>query len=297
MTSLLSPRQVAQAIGVSESSLKRWADEGAIRAVRTAGGHRRIPLAEAIRFIRSTGTQVVQPSVLGLSDLNGVSDNMPAEGHEATWLRELLEEGKEREARGFVLSLYLTGRSVESICDGPVQHAMENLGELWEDGPNGIFIEHRAAEICLQALHQLQLMIDVVADAPVAIGGAGPEDPYLLPTASAAATLKSHGFRISNLGARTPLEALSAAARSQHARLVWLCVSTDEGIAKLRNDLPAFASELQRFGTSVIVGGRCLDHLKLGRHPNLFRGASMAELGAFAQGILARTSPAPSEHN
>ena len=59
MRHVLSPKELAQAIGVSESSLKRWADEGLLRATRTAGGHRRIPLAEAIRFLRDTQATLV----------------------------------------------------------------------------------------------------------------------------------------------------------------------------------------------------------------------------------------------
>ena len=50
MESLLSPREVAVALGVSESSVKRWVDLGELAALRTAGGHRRITRAEAVRF-------------------------------------------------------------------------------------------------------------------------------------------------------------------------------------------------------------------------------------------------------
>jgi hypothetical protein len=38
MQQLLSPRQFAEAIGVSESSVRRWADTGRIKMTRTAGG-------------------------------------------------------------------------------------------------------------------------------------------------------------------------------------------------------------------------------------------------------------------
>jgi excisionase family DNA binding protein len=55
MQNTLSPRELAAAVGVSESSLKRWADEGRVKVARTAGGHRRIELAEAVRFIRQSG--------------------------------------------------------------------------------------------------------------------------------------------------------------------------------------------------------------------------------------------------
>jgi MerR family transcriptional regulator, light-induced transcriptional regulator len=53
----LSPKALAAAIGVSESSLKRWADEGRLAAERTAGGHRRIAVAEAVRFVRRRGSR------------------------------------------------------------------------------------------------------------------------------------------------------------------------------------------------------------------------------------------------
>src|SRR3954469_4133419 len=65
MEKLLTTNDVAMAIGASESSLRRWTNSGAIRTHRTVGGHRRIPLSEAIRFIRETGATVVRPDLLG----------------------------------------------------------------------------------------------------------------------------------------------------------------------------------------------------------------------------------------
>ena len=67
MKQLLSPKDLARATGVSESSLKRWADSGRLECTRTAGGHRRIPLAEAVRFIRESSISVVDPSMLGIT--------------------------------------------------------------------------------------------------------------------------------------------------------------------------------------------------------------------------------------
>ena len=64
---LLTPKELADAIGASESSLRRWVDSGQINMSRTAGGHRRIPLAEAIQFIRGIGATVVRPEMLGLA--------------------------------------------------------------------------------------------------------------------------------------------------------------------------------------------------------------------------------------
>src|SRR5215211_2356769 len=76
---LLTPKDLADAIGASESSLRRWVDSGRVKMSRTAGGHRRIPLAEAIRFIRETHATVVRPDLLGL----GATPKISAIGHDA----------------------------------------------------------------------------------------------------------------------------------------------------------------------------------------------------------------------
>ena len=62
----LSPKDLAAAIGVSESSLKRWVDSGRLAVERTAGGHRRIPFQEAVRFVRAEGYRVQDPVCFGV---------------------------------------------------------------------------------------------------------------------------------------------------------------------------------------------------------------------------------------
>jgi excisionase family DNA binding protein len=59
--------EAAQTLGVSVSTLRRWADAGEIDMVRTAGGHRRFPLAEVRRLaqrsarLRATAIRTVEP--------------------------------------------------------------------------------------------------------------------------------------------------------------------------------------------------------------------------------------------
>jgi putative two-component system response regulator len=70
---LVTLQQAAAAVGVSASTLRRWADEGRIQAVRTAGGHRRFPL-EAVRRLttergRGVAVKPVQPPADGLKRL------------------------------------------------------------------------------------------------------------------------------------------------------------------------------------------------------------------------------------
>src|SRR5690349_24658833 len=94
---LLSPKQVARAIGVSESSLKRWCDSGRIPMARTAGGHRRMRLADVVRFVRDEGQPLVAPEVLGLPSVTDGAQLGLRRGGER--LTEVLLSGQEEAAR------------------------------------------------------------------------------------------------------------------------------------------------------------------------------------------------------
>jgi molybdopterin-binding protein len=48
---LLSPRQAAEALGVSYPALKQWIYRGQLKTVKTAGGHHRVPASEVERFL------------------------------------------------------------------------------------------------------------------------------------------------------------------------------------------------------------------------------------------------------
>src|SRR5687768_6943397 len=158
--SLLSPKDLAAAIGASESSLRRWIDSGDIRVSRTAGGHRRIPLADAIQFIRKMGAVVVRPEMLKLPALPQEATAADARGEsEEQLLFTALRDDRRDVARGLMLSWYLQGRSLHALFDGQLRGAMYLLGELWKHEERGILIEHRATEVSLAIINALKALL------------------------------------------------------------------------------------------------------------------------------------------
>lgn len=51
---LLSPREAAQALGISYPAIKQWIYRGKLKTVRTAGGHHRVPVREIERYLPRT---------------------------------------------------------------------------------------------------------------------------------------------------------------------------------------------------------------------------------------------------
>ncbi len=285
MRSQLSPKELGEAVGVSESSIKRWIDEGVIRASRTAGGHRRIALADAVQFVRSAGLPVVRPQVFGLV---GLENGEGARRDPEEVLRTAVLEGLSEIARAAVLSMYLAGRPLHDICDGPLTSAMHAVGELWRHDASGIYVEHRATDVCIQALGLVRSLIPPAGEeAPVAMGGAPSGDPYVLPSMMAAAALAAEGWHVINLGPQLPLDVLAGAVRRARPRLVWVSTSVTGWVPRLANELRQLDDAVVETAASLVIGGRgwTKDIAPLLRHATLAR--TMTELVAFAQGLRA----------
>lgn len=285
MKTNLTPREFAQAIGSSESSVKRWIDSGEIEASRTAGGHRRVALIEAVRYARENSLTVVRPEVLGLSDLTAYRGRKFEETDPEKRLFDCLQAGLEEEARGLMIAHYLEGGSVAQLIDGPIRSAMARVGELWTAEHSGVFWEHRATQIVMQSLVRLRSLQAVASDAPLAVGGAPAGDAYMLPSLAVATVLEAQGIRAVNLGAETPIETLALGVEDLSARVAWLSVSVTATPARLREEilsvLPAFAER----GTTLVVGGASASKLKLPASEQVYVGTSMAELEALLAGM------------
>jgi excisionase family DNA binding protein len=296
MKDVLTPKDLASAIGVSESSLRRWVDAGQLRTARTVGGHRRIPLAEAVRFIRDSRATVVRPELLGIP----APPPPPADAEDAPApadpLYDALLAGDDARARGVLLSLYLTGASIPSLLDGPLAESLRRIGALYQHSPKGILLEHRATDIAIQILSHLRQLLPTTqpsapstqhSGTPLAMGGSPPGDVYLLPAQMAATTLLDAGYHVLNYGPDTPLDTLAAAAEDACPRLVYLSFTSAPAVDALPPDaINALAMRLWRAGAQLLLGGQQLPRLTLRPHPNVHPLRSMTALAAFARGLL-----------
>jgi excisionase family DNA binding protein len=289
----ISPKDFADAIGVSESSVKRWVDQGTLVATRTAGGHRRIPREEAMRWLRENRVQLVRPDRLGLPEnTTTIARGSPIHVAAERFHQDLVE-GRSAEARGVIAGLFIAGHTAAVIADEVIRPAMSRIGTLWEHGEEGIYVEHRATDICVHVVKELRGLLpdyDAAQEAmlpelpPVAVGGASSGDPYLVAPMLAAVTLVEVGYRTINLGPETPLRVLELASEQLGAGLVFLSVGVGPS-DKFAKELSVFVDRLEARGVFLAIGGRLVEQLGLPPRKNLFIGRSFGELSAFARGV------------
>lgn len=253
---LVSPKQAARAMGVSESSLKRWCDGGLLRMTRTAGGHRKIAIGEVIRFASRNGTTLVVPEEFSLlRTREGPASDI---GSNSSRLADALLSGNEIAAQQILMDLFLANHSVAALCDEVIAPAFREIGDRWNCQSANIYQERRGCEIIIWILHEMRRVIPPFEQGRLAIGGTISGDAYEIPSHMAELTLRSIGYHAQNLGALIPIEELAQAVRDLRPQLCWLSVShllDEPGFIKQFAQLSAACSDA---GASLVVGGRAL---------------------------------------
>lgn len=234
------------------------ADAGDLRILRTRGGHRRIPVSEAVRYVRQADQRIISPERLGLQE---VPAEAATESTDAAML-SALEAGEADTVFGLMQWLYASGQSVAELCDGPLAFAMAQIGSRWPHDKRAIFVEHRATMLCVRALNQLRLSVpQPAADAPIAVGAAMSSDTYLLPTLAASLVLYESGLNETNLGPNTPLDVLADAVAELQPELVWLSIGQPPRSQSQLAEVLRLAEVASEKKASFVVGGRYTEEL------------------------------------
>ena len=106
----LKTQQVADALGVSVSSIKRWIDQGVLEATRTTGKHRLVALTSALQFARRENYSTAALQALAVStNLVEIDDRLRDR------LFDALKLGDDRQA----LSLIMAGYRSSAGSDWP----------------------------------------------------------------------------------------------------------------------------------------------------------------------------------
>lgn len=288
---LFSMSDMAWALGVSQSTCKRWCDKGLVETIRTAGGHRRVTRGAVIRFATANQLQIVHPKVIALAapPATTTANNPVAE------LLNCLLTGNRAGTREFILGRYVRGSAVADLCDDLIAPAMHQVGHAWETGQADVYQERRSCDLVEEALQEIgRLIPERASTAPCAIGGTLEHDGSRLATCMSQLVLRSIGWRAYSIGAKLPAKSLAASILEYQPRLVWVSVSHPGDLAMMCESLRAIVAALPR-GSRLLVGGAATDPRWKYAVPQIELGASMRELIALAKRCAPGEAPAVAE--
>lgn len=287
MRHLLSPKQVAQAIGKSEATIKRWCDSGVFKTYRSEGGHRKIPLDEVARYLRENDLPLADPELLSLPSNTG-DGGLPLRRARADFERALIAgDSPLFDQAGY--NLFLSGMPIHRICDEAIAPAFHAIGERWERGELEIYRERRATEICQELLIDLRRLIPPPGpDASLALGATLREDDYRLPSLMVDVALREAGWRSEWLGTGLPAPTVRQAVIDRRPRLLYVSftgIIIDESLIE---EFSALHSAAHDIGVCVAIGGRALTPAILARLPHTIYCARIGQLIEFIASIERR---------
>jgi excisionase family DNA binding protein len=258
---VLSTVDVARLFSVTETTVKRWADDGTLKCQKTPGGHRKFQIRNVVEFAEQN-----QFEPTGALSLPG--DDGPGGGVQTAILRRdfsalvrtFVEKALSPDRTDLYLFfsyLYEHRIALWEIYDLVLKTGMAEIGEQWGSGKIGVNHEHRASYETIDALTKLQneILIKPPNGDSVVLACLS-EELHEIGLRCAAHSFEAEGWQTHYLGAQTPLAAILDATRDLRPTVVALSVTTEREPEHLIHELRAIAEAVRGLGSRLIVGGR-----------------------------------------
>lgn len=272
---IISTKQVAQVLGVSEATVKRWSDAGTLRCFKTPGGHRKFRLRDVKAFLADQ-SQGEAPELR----VAPPTQSLTTEQAEA---RKLALDGDVDGLVSLVATHRLRGDSLATTFDHILAPAMADIGEGWAQGQISAAQEHIASNTVADMLARVRPLVERSArtERGRALVACLSGEQHDLAARMVALVLAAEGFRTSMLGANVPAGDLALMVAGHQPAILAVSASAASNPVSLKSDLALVASAAAASKVKLIVGGAGfggLPSLPTGAH----RYVSLEELIRFA---------------
>lgn len=233
--------EFSQRVGVSAAVLRAWENRyGLLQPARSAGGFRLYSEADERRVRRmqaylAAGYSAAEAARAAVAEQAGIAAEAPEEGRRAgladhaTVLRRALANLDEPAAQA-VLDRLLTEFTVQTVLRDVVVPYLHELGDQWEQGSISVAQEHFATHVLGERLASLSRGWGT-GRGPHALLACPPGELHDLALRAFGIVLHRTGWRVSYLGANTPVEDLIQITDDTGPRLVVLAATTPQRFA------------------------------------------------------------------
>ena len=269
MNELLSSKQVAQMLGVNESSVKRWADSNYLKCIKTPGGHRKFSILDVNEFISNRKHDSIHefPEHPDISNNTEFLDKIKSK--DFRWLAEqfyihLISANRDKIFE-FLKSAHIHHLSLTTIFDQILQPALYKIGVNWEHNVITVDQEHQASAALFSCLVRLNNeTVKKPSNGKTAVLAVIENDYHELPLKCLKLLIENEGWTVIYLGANVPFFSIDSAVKKYRPELTLISstlrVQDQSEIEDRLLNLKMYLKSHQGF---LIVGGNGLSQNKL----------------------------------
>jgi excisionase family DNA binding protein len=263
MKQSFSTKELAEMWDVSESTVKRWADAGALRCRKTVGGHRKFEMDDIVEFQSRCGLAKSQAHGINGQSESPCEFKQLLENADYPALAERFRQAALAGQFNFVAKLFdklqTHGMSLATIGEEIIRPAMREVGELWRTGKICVVDEHLATVAIMQALADLHAGVEKPAAAErLALVGCAEGELHQLAAILVRDLLEGEGWKVIYFGSPTPLFSFAEAVDRFKPQLVCISITMADNIERARRDYEDLRRAAERQHTKIVLGGAAL---------------------------------------
>lgn len=260
MSTLLSTHEVAILLNVTETTIKRWADEGRLPCSKTLGGHRKFDMENIIKFAEKNGIALsgVLPPPMTASQMDQLQLGIITRNYQriADVLFEEIMQSDREGVKDLFLYLFKHHIPFYIIADEIVRPALTKIGDLWEEGKIDVHQEHIASQVVTEALIRIAPDLHRKPSNGLSAAFACPEgELHDIGLRCLAYSFESEGWKIFYIGANTPAESIISFAKELKPDLFALSLTIVSDMNKIIDDFKKISDVIHSYGGKMIVGG------------------------------------------
>lgn len=259
---VLSTADVARLFDITETTVKRWADDGTLKCQKTVGGHRKFDIKHVVEFATANRMEPVGTLVLEEDGFSSAIQVAVLDKDFSALSNIFVEKAMSvdrHDLHEFLSYLYQHRFSLWEICDLIVRPGLYEIGDRWKSKGIDIYREHRASHETLDAMAKLQGEIfRKPSVGKQAVCACLNDELHDIGLRCAANILEAEGWSVHYLGSRTPYKSIIESVKDLHPELVCLSVTYVEVTSSDVGRLKDLRRLVHRAGGKLILGGQKL---------------------------------------
>lgn len=243
--------EAARVLGVGDTTLKRWTEEGRIACERTAGGHRRFRRDVVLQFRARMGGE--RP---GDAPPAAAEAGETREGDSRAWLDEPGDPSEPIAMSSRLLDLRARSRDWAEAGDRLCAGLLTEIGERWVSGRLTCAEEHALSRSVEASLVKVAHAMPVAAEAPLMVLACIAGERHTLGLSLVETAVRERGMAVKFLGADVPTHDIVKAVRGHRPVAVGLTASRHpRPTADLLEPARTVAQACAEVGARLFLGG------------------------------------------